>query len=135
MGMNLSLKTEQFAPAEDQSWLASAHGTQEMDSITLDAATTTTVFADGVVPSGTPLTRRASGRYSPSIDNGAGVDDVVDGHLFTTVDLTAGGKTAAANTPASLQWHGEVILARIPSYAGRTDLAVAANRAVGFRYV
>ncbi len=137
MVMSLKIKKTSFAAAENQTWLASAHGTQEMDSITLDGPACAAAFPSGVVPSGIPLTQvAATGRWAPSLDNGTATDDVAGGHLFTTIDLTAGGaQPANSNSPASLFWHGEVVLARIPTYAGRTDLAVAANRAPHIRYV
>lgn len=137
MGMSLVPKTTTYSPSENQEWLGSAHGTQSMDSINLDAALCVAKFATGIVPSGIPLKRQGSGLYAPAIDNGAGVDDVPDYHLFTTVDLTAGGAVtpaAAANTPASGLWTGEIIVAKIPAYALPTLLV--ANTTVGlFRYV
>lgn len=137
--MNLGIKSKKFTPSENQEWLASRHGTQEADSITLDRAACVAVFPDGVVPSGIPLTlNTATGRHAPSLDNGAGVDDVATGHLLTTIDFTSGGDQAlgsAPNSPAALLWHGEIVLSKVPAYAGRTDLAVAANRAALIRYV
>lgn len=137
--MNLGIKTKTFSPSENQEWLASKHGTQEADSITLDRALSVAAFPSGVVPSGIPLILvAATGRYAPALDNGAGVDDVAVGHLFTTIDFTSGGDVAvgsAPDSPAALLWHGEVVLSKVPAYAGRTDLTVAANQARLIRYV
>lgn len=132
MGMNLSIKKTTYGPSENQEWLGSAHGTQEMDSITLDTALCVAKFADGLVPSGIPLKRQASGRYAPAV-----TAEVADYHLFTTVDLTAGGAVAgvAPNTPASGMWHGEIIVSKVPTYAGITSAVVANTSSGQFRYV
>lgn len=136
MGINAQIRKTTFG-AEDQSWLASRTGTEDPDSITLDAAAciAVTEFAAGTVPSGIPLNRvSGTGRWKPAIDNGAGADDVVDGWLLHTVDLTAGGTQAAANTPTAAMWHGEIIAAKVPAYTGRVP--VTANTNVGqFRLV
>lgn len=133
MVMSLSPKTTSYTPSEDQTWLASAHGTQEMDSITLDGALCQARFASGVIPSGIPLAKITStGRYAPQVDAAADGQATVVGHLFTTIDLTAGGtQPATTNSPASLFWHGEVITAKVPAYTGR----IAQPNAPHIRYV
>jgi len=129
MAMNLGIKRETLTPSENQEWLGSAHGTQEMDSITLDAALCRTAFPTGVIPSGIKLGKvTATGLYAPSLEGAVNGTETVAGHLFTTVDLTAGGAIAVADTvdtPASLLWHGEVVTAKIPA------LAVGAVRTAG----
>lgn len=138
MGMNLGIRKTTYG-AEDQSWLGSRVGTGDSQSITLDAALciAVTEFAAGTVPSGTPLTRRGTGRYSPALDNGGSADDVIDAFLLHTVDLTAGGTQAAANTPTAAMWRGKVIVSKIPAYTGKSGIAaLAANTTSGlFRYV
>lgn len=130
MGLDLTIKNVAFTPPEDQTWLGSHHGTQSMDSITLDAALCVAKFASGVVPSGIPLKRQASGRYAPAV-----TAEVPDYHLFTTQDLTGGGGHAAVDTPASGLWTGEIVAAKVPTYTGITTV-VAANTTSGlFRYV
>ena len=132
MGMNLGIKTQTFGAAENQEWLGSAHGTQSMDSITLDGANLAALLPTGFVPSGIPLKRDgATGKYEAAI-----TAEVPDYHLFTSVDLTAGGLVAAAtDTPASGIWHGEIVAAKVPAYTGKTSV-VAANTTSGqFRYV
>lgn len=127
MGMSLGIKKVTFNPSEDQSWLASASGTQSMDSITLAAAACVALFPTGVVPSGIPLIYD-TGVYRPAI-----TAEVPEYMLFTTVDLTAGGTILVAdavNTPCAGLWHGEVIAAKVPAYAGKTS-AVAARTVVG----
>lgn len=129
MGMKLGLVTESFSPPENQSWLGSAHGTQEADSITLDGDAFLATFTDGVIPSGVALGKvTASGKYVP-YDNGAGDgSEVCVGALFTTVDL--GGTTAGTvgDTGAALLWHGEIVEANLPTDHGwdanaKTDVA------------
>ena len=134
MAMNLGIKRQTISPSENQEWLGSAHGTQSMDSITLDAAACLAVFPTGVVPSGIKLGKiTASGLYAPALEAAADGSKVVAGHLFTTVDLTAGGDVAlsgVANTPAALLWHGEVVSAKMPAVTG-----VATAGAPNIRYV
>lgn len=131
MGMNLGIRKTTFG-AEDQSWLASRVGTNDADSVTLDAAACIAIaeFASGTVPSGIPLKRAGSGRYAPAI-----TAETADAWLLHTVDLTAGGTQAAANTATAAMWRGEIITAKVPAYTGRTSV-VAANTNVGqFRLV
>jgi hypothetical protein len=129
--MNLGITTTTYGAPENQEWLGSAQGTQSMDSITLDGALCAAKFATGLVPSGIPLKRQGSGKYAPAV-----TAEVADYHLFTTVDLTNGGRFAAAtDSPASGLWNAEIIAAKVPTYAGITS-AVAANTTSGlFRYV
>lgn len=127
MGMNLGIRKTTFGN-EDQSWLGSRIGTNDADSITLDAAAciAITEFAAGTVPSGIPLKRAGTGRYAPAV----GVE-VADRWLLHTVDLTAGGTQAAANTPTAGMWRGQIIQAKIPAYTGRTSGVAAANVNIG----
>lgn len=127
MGINAQIRKTTFG-AEDQSWLGSRTGTEDPDSITLDAALciAVTEFASGTVPSGIPLKRAGTGRYGPAI-----TAEVPDRWLLHTVDLTAGGTQAAANTPTAGMWHGQIIQAKIPAYTGRTSGVAAANVNIG----
>lgn len=113
--MRLDIKTEVFTAAENQSWLGSAHGTNEADSITLDGDAFLAAFPTGVIPSGVVLGKvTATGLYAPYNNALATGVEVARGHLFTTIDL--GGTTAATvgNTAAALYWHGEVVEANLP---------------------
>lgn len=133
MGMNLGIRKTTYG-AEDQSWLGSAVGTGDASSVTLDAAGSIAIteFASGTIPSGVPLKRQASGRYTPAVT----ADAAVDAWLLHTVDLTAGGTQAAANTPTAALWRGKIIGAKVPAYTNRLAAAVAANTNVGlFRIV
>src|ERR1700750_2142946 len=127
MGINAQIRKTTFG-AEDQSWLGSRTGTEDPDSITLDAAACIAIaeFASGTVPSGIPLKRAGSGRYAPAI-----TAEVADRWLLHTVDLTAGGTQAAANTPTAGMWRGQIIQAKIPAYTGRTSGVAAANVNIG----
>ncbi|WP_009473866.1 hypothetical protein [Rhodococcus sp. JVH1] len=62
--MDLKIKTETFGQ-DDQSWLASAHGTDTARSINIDVATFTagTHYPEGYLKSGLPLKKVAAGRY------------------------------------------------------------------------
>lgn len=131
MGMNLGIRKTTYG-AEDQSWLGSAGGTGDAMPVTLDAASliAITEFASGTIPSGIPLKRAGSGRYAAAV-----TAEAADCFLLHTVDLTAGGTQAAANTPTAGMWRGKVIAAKVPAYTGKTS-SVAANTTVGlFRYV
>jgi hypothetical protein len=123
--MRLAQRSETFTPPEDQSWLGSSHGTSNADPITLLDDAFLTDWDDGIVPSGVILGKvTATGLYVPYDEDG--VDDgreVAAGILATTKVLNGvGGKT-----PAALQWHGEVIEAKLPTghgldAAAKTDL-------------
>lgn len=122
--MRLAQRTETFAAAEDQSWLGSAHGTTECDTITLDGSAFLATWADGIVPSGVVLGKiTATGLYAPYDNGAADGTEVAAGILFQTVDLGDDG----IDSPAALYWHGEVIEAKLPTDHGldagaRTDL-------------
>lgn len=128
MGMKLGLTTETFGASENQKWLGSAHGTSEADSITLDGALADTDFPGGSIPSGVVLAKvTATGRYAKYNDALSNGREVALGHLFTTVDLKASGRTTGADVTAALFWHGEVVEANLPSghgldAAGKVDL-------------
>jgi hypothetical protein len=126
--MRLPITTEVFSASEDQSWLGSAHGTNECDPVTLNADLFLAAFPTGVVPSGVVVGKiTATGLYAPYTDaatHGAGTDTAA-GHLFTTVDL--GGTTAAAvdRVAGALYWHGEVVESKLPTNHGLTAAAKA----------
>ena len=127
MGMNLGIRKTTYG-AEDQSWLGSEVGAGDASSVTLDAAAciAITEFAAGTVPSGVPLKRAGSGRYAPAV-----TAETIDGWLLHTVDLTAGGTQAAANTATAAMWRGKIIRAKIPVYASMTSAVTAAPSTVG----
>lgn len=123
--MDLTLTTESFGQ-DDQSWLASAHGTDSARTITLDtsAFTAGTHYPDGYFPSGLPLGKiTASGLYGPY--DGAAVDgtETLAGFLFTSVKAPS---ASTVDPQAAMLWHGAVVEARLPvavDAAGKTDVA------------
>ena len=127
--MRLDQRSETFSPGEDHTWLGSAHATDTFESITLDGDSFLTDFTDGVIPSGVVLGKvTATGLYRQYDDAAVDGTEVAAGFLGTTKDL--GGTTAATvgNTPAALMWHGQVIVANLPTNHGldaaaRVDLA------------
>lgn len=124
--MDLSPTTTTTTVTRDKLWLASQHGCDSTDSITLDIAggTFAAVLQEGgtVIPSGTPLNKGGDGFY----DRASGAD-VAEGHLFEDVIIKAGTTKAGA----ALLWHGEVVQAKLPAGSGFVD----ANRAPHIRYV
>lgn len=121
MGIRLSTRSETFVPAENQTWLGSATGTQAAKSITLDGDASIAIFADGIVPSGVALYKLANDRYAPVV---AGQEANAEVLLFTTTEVVAGDKTAAAG-----YWHGRVIAANAPAAEGTYVGLVAAVQA------
>jgi hypothetical protein len=131
MGMRLGLVTETFSPAEDQSWLGSAHAVETAESVTLDADKFLTAFPTGIVPSGVVIAKiTATSLYAPYTDaatHGAGTDAAA-GHLLTTTDLHGTTAGTAVDTPVPYIWHGQVIEAKLPTNhgltaAGKADMA------------
>ena len=135
MGSNLAVKTQAFNPGENQEWLGSRHGTQEMDPVTLDGAALIAIFPTGIVPSGVVLAKSSvTGKYTRYANAGANGLGTPLGHLFTTVDLTDGGLVpAGADHTGSILWHGEIVEAKLPTGHG---LDAGAKTAMPmFRYV
>lgn len=119
--MNLAQQTETFAN-EDQSWLGSAHGTNECETVTIDRALI--VGGDitaGFVPAGRVIAKvTATGLYGP-YDNAAGDGrETARGHLFTAISTGTAGNPAGA-----LFWHGQVIEAKLPAGHGLDAAAKA----------
>lgn len=97
--MDLTLTTESFGQ-DDQSWLASAHGTDTARSITLDtsAFTAGTHYPDGYFKSGIPLGKiTASGKYGPYASSASEVQTIGLGAASAgTITITFDGQTTAA---------------------------------------
>ena len=120
MGVNIAQTTETFGSG-DQSWLGSAHGTNECNTFTLDTSAFVGTFVEGVVPSGVCVgVITATGLLGPYADVGAGGLDVATGLLFTDVDISAG-----VDVPCAVYWHGEVIEDNLPVGHGVTTAAKA----------
>lgn len=116
---------------DDQSWLASADGTQATKTITLDMAlfTAATHFPNGHVPSGTPLGKKtATGLYGPYDNAASDGREVAAGFLYGLAKVGNGlpGVTSSGKAGAALLWRGAVRLAKLPialDSAGQADLA------------
>ena len=122
MGSRLNIRSEDFIPAENQEWLGSAHGTQEMESVTLDGAAFAAVYTDGVVPSGVVVAKNVAGtKVVPFVTAAGDATGVAVGHLFTTTLVSA-----TSDTTGSLYWHGRVRVAKLPALS-RYDSTVKAD--------
>lgn len=124
--MDLRFQSETFAPAEDQEWLGSAHGTEATETVTLDASAFIGTFTDGIIPSGVVIGRiTGTDLFGPVAGGGT---DGAEGHLFTTQD-TKGGEV---DTPAAMLTHGKVKVDNLPADHGLdTNNTVAGVRYIG----
>lgn len=97
MGFDLSVQTNTYT-TEKQSWLGSAHGTNECDSVTLDADKFLGAFPTGIVPSGVVLGMiTATGLYAPYGASPSEVQTINLGAATAgTVTITFDGETTAA---------------------------------------
>lgn len=108
--MDLSLRTDGFA-LDDTSWLASRHGVDSCESVTLDtsAFTPSIHYPDGFFKSGIALGKiTASSKYGPYSGTTDEVQTVTEGGLgLTSFTLTYSAQTtgsiAAAATAATVQ--------------------------------
>lgn len=122
MGSRLVIRSEDFIPAENQEWLGSAHGTQEMESVTLDGPAFLAVYTDGVVPSGVVVAKNVAGtKVVPFATAAVDATGTAVGHLFTTTLVSA-----SSDTTGSLFWHGRVRVAKLPA-TSRYDATVKAD--------
>lgn len=123
--MNLTQTTESFGQ-DDQSWLASAHGTDTARSITLDTSTFTsgTHYPNGYFPSGLALGKiTATGKYGPYSNAASDGTEVLAGFLMTAIDAPS---VNTIDPQGALLWHGAVIEAKLPiavDSAGKADVA------------
>lgn len=103
MSIDLSQTTETFLN-DDQSWLGSAHGTNEGDTVTIDPTTfdLVTAFPNGFIPSGVVVAKITSGgnaglygQYDPGtvVHESASIAVDATGGTFT---ITFQGETTAA---------------------------------------
>jgi hypothetical protein len=104
----------------DRAWLASRHGTDSTETITLDLTkfTKATHYVDpaagnphGYVRSGVPVGRiTASGLYGPYDPAAKDGCEILAGLVYAEAAFTAG----TTKVPAALFWHGTVNTAKIP---------------------
>lgn len=135
MAIDLSVRTSTLA-GSDPSWLASAHGTLNNRTVTLDLSKFdfASVFTSKMIPSGVVLGKiSASGLYGPYDDGLSTGVEVATGFLFTDVDvadfITAAGSTTLTGKTciAPMQITGIINVAKLPTghgldTAGRVDL-------------
>lgn len=114
MGSRLTIRSEDFIPAENHEWLGSEHGTQEMESGTLSGSDWIAAFPTGVIPSGVVLARSVDGtRLVPFATASATSTGTAVGHLFTTTLIATG-----QDTTVSVYWHGRVRVEKLPVGSG-----------------
>jgi len=110
--MDITPVTTSYTP-EDNSWIASSHGTDATETVTLDGAVgfvPATHFPTGVLPSGTAVAKvTASGKYG-LYDDAAG-----DGRTVF-VGFTVGNVSISAtkSVGAAILTHGKVKESRLP---------------------
>jgi hypothetical protein len=117
--MDLSVTIE-HGHQDDQSWLASQHGTDATRSITLDMTTFIegTHYPDGYLPSGIALGKiTASGKYGPYDDTAVDGREYCFGFLFTAVKAPPVNTTP---TGGAILLHGFVISGRLPIWPDGT---------------
>ncbi|MFI6368701.1 potassium transporter [Nocardia sp. NPDC050630] len=119
--MDLNIKTDTFGQ-DDQSWLATAEGTDRARTITLDLSTFTagTHYPDGWIKSGYALKKLGSGKYG-LFSTGDESAAVIAGHLLTPVRVPTG----ATKVAGALLWHGAVIAAKLPHTTNAAGQATA----------
>lgn len=94
--MDLTITSETLAD-DDRDWLASSHGTNTADTVTLDGSAFTGTWTDGVIPSGVALGKIAStGLYAPFDGGSSEVQSVVaTGGTAGDFTFEFGGETTA----------------------------------------
>lgn len=103
--MDLSIRSETFG-GDDQTWRASAEGTDSMQSITLDSSafTSGTHYPNGFLESGTPLAKITAtgiyGPYTPASDEVAVISTATSGNTTVTYDGESTAALALTNTTA-----------------------------------
>jgi len=128
MTMKLAIQREAYGSPENHKWLGSSHGADTWESLTLSAAAFAATFPTGVVPSGVVIRKvLATGLYVPYAAGGIGERTF---HLATTVDLGVGA--AASDTPAAGMWHGQVVVAKLPTNHGLVAAAATAMKLVDY---
>ena len=116
--MDLNIRTERFGQ-DDQSWLASAHGTDTARPVNIDVSTLTagTHYPQGYLTSGFPL-KKVGNRYGLWKN---GDEDPIEGHLFTAVKIPPGATVVVG----ALFWHGAILAAKLPSPVNAAGQATA----------
>lgn len=100
-------------------WLASAHGTENADTVTLDLNLFTegTHFPNGYIPSGVALGKvTATGVYGPYSDAAGDGRTALVGFLYMDVQVASDNK--AGKAIAAMLRHCHVLEAKLPSGHG-----------------
>jgi len=110
--VDISPVTTSYTP-EDNSWIASSHGTDSTETVTLDGAVgfvPATHFPTGVLPSGTAVAKvTATGNY------GLYDDAAVDGRtLFVGFTVGNVAISATKKVGAAMLTHGRVRESKLP---------------------
>ncbi|MEU5002083.1 head decoration protein [Streptomyces sp. NPDC021622] len=113
----------------DRDWLASRHGTDSTDTITLDLTKLTknvhyveptAAQPHGYVRSGVPVGHiTASGLYGPYDPAAKDGREVLGGLVYAEAAYTPG----TTKVPAALFWHGTVKAAKVPGGIDPTKIA------------
>lgn len=121
--MDLSLTREVYG-AEDQSWLASEHGTDAARTITLDTdLIPSSVYRFGWVPSGLPVGQvTASGLYGPYDPEAEDGRETLTGFLLSSLP---GPKEPGNPIAGALLEHGKILPARLPVTLADAEAAQA----------
>ncbi|MFJ7422753.1 head decoration protein [Streptomyces uncialis] len=125
----------------NRDWLASLHGTDQTETITLDLpkftagthlfASTDTTQPYSRVVSGIPVGRiTASGLYGPFDKAATDGRQVLAGHVFAEAYYAPG----AVKCPAALLWHGVVKASKVPGGISPADVVISSTSAQ-IRYV
>lgn len=118
--MDLSVSTEAFTQ-DDQSWLASAHGTDTAKPVTLDVSAFTKAdhYPQGYIRSGTVIGPVGdAGKYGPSSGAGSAA-----GILLDAVKVPSSTSTPVQG---ALLWHGAVHAAKLTGDAADLPTAITA---------
>lgn len=92
--------------SDNQTWIGSATGTNDARTVTIDG--TILDAYNGVIPSGTPLTETADGKYAPVTAAG----DYLAGFLLTPQSFTG-----TTDVIAPMMWHGRIRANNLPESA------------------
>ncbi|MGW4119881.1 hypothetical protein [Nocardia sp. NPDC004711] len=119
--MDLKINIDTFGQ-DDQSWLASAEGTDRARTITLDLTTFTagTHYPNGYLKSGYALKKLGSGKYG-LFSVGDEATASIAGHWLTAVRIPTG----ATKVSGALLWHGSVLAAKCPHTVNAAGQATA----------
>ncbi|WNI28670.1 head decoration protein [Streptomyces sp. ITFR-6] len=126
--MNLGLITESFSQ-DRRDWLAGAHGTDIVPSVTLDVGkfTAGTHYPDGYIVSGIPLGKiTTGGTYGPYDDTATDGRQTCVGFLYTGVEVVTKRGQTLSSAVGSMLVHCAVKESKLPvavDAAGKVDLA------------